>query len=211
MKACFSALLLLCTLLSACSDESDRPLQNYEQGLVEALSRGDKTISQIVLDNGDTLAVTNRIMVAQPASTIRAYALYVRANKTVELTRLSPVLTCSVQQMPDTVLRTDALLLRSMWLSHRYLNFFVSLPTGPAMRSHYLGIVDKGLSENGAHTQTLNLQLFHYQNGDGKAYYRDTYFSCRLDSYLPRLSKGDSIRLFYRDEKGRQTSITQAY
>ena len=211
MKACFSALILLCTLLSACSDDEGRALQNYEQGLVEAMSRGDKTVSQIVLDNGDTLSVTNRVMAAQPDSAFRAYALYVRTNKTVELTRLSPVLTCSIQQIPDTVLRTDALLLRSIWLGGRYLNFFVALPTGPAKRSHYLGVVDKGFSENGAHTQTLNLQLFHFQNGDGKAYYRDTYFSCHLDSHLPHLSKGDSIRLSYVDEKGRRTSITQVY
>lgn len=211
MRVCSSFFFLICMQFIACSHDNDKPLPNYEQGLVNAQTSVDGSVKMLHLDNGKKLAVNNRFVTTLRDTTFRAYALYVRFNEKTKLSRLTEILTCEPFHLADNKVHHDALLLRSVWLGGGYLNFHVSLPSGPARKSHYLGVVDKGVKVSASNVRTLHLQLYHSQNGDGTAYYRDSYFSCRLDSYARLLQPGDTVLLSYVDEKGRWKSLAQTY
>lgn len=187
--------LLLCGLLSACS-EDDYTAPAYREDLADLLTAADGRPACLVTDAGDSLPVVNgsRLAAAQPDTLYRVRALYVRVPSGAELYDMVQVLTPVPALYPPEAVKTDPLTVVAVWRGGRYLNFRLSVPTSGG--GQVFGVVEEGLDTLPGGTRLLQLSLLHDQGADGEYYSREVYLSSPLTRYASLLRAGvDSVEV----------------
>ena len=183
------------TLLSC--EEEEHPWAAYRKDLAEAWTNADGAISYLVLDNGDTLHITNPPYGLEADTVYRYMATYVvqeEQSSLIRLTGLSPILTLIPFTTDDPQIPSDYVTPISIWRGGNYLNLTLNILTRG--KGHKFGLVHYGLIEQSDGSRLLQTILYHDANQDHESYTRTVYLSCRLHEFQPYLQTGrDSISI----------------
>lgn len=193
---------LLC--LAACnSEESPQPAFRQELADLQTDSQGQATA--ITLDNGQTLALTNRVNGFEPDTMLRVLAAYLPDNDGAHLAAYSPVEVKHLTAPAETELPTDPVELTACWKGKNYLNLRIKLK-GHQHEEHELGFVLTEVTKDTNGVQTLHTCLLHNQNNDPLWYTQTVCMSLPLDPLYNRFqSRRDSLKIKVNTFKGPTT------
>lgn len=187
-------LLLLPFLFVACSDEEDA-LPSYVQDLADIYTDASGRGVSLLLDNGDSLLLTNGPAFSVADSVYRINVLYVRDGVNVHLTDYAAVLSPKVAKYAADKVVCDPLDIVACWKGGRYVNLRLAMKATATGR-HYFGFHQTDYVRHADGKRTMKAVLLHDQNNDPLYYTRETYISLPLRPLEPLLVRGrDSISL----------------
>lgn len=203
MKKLAALLASLC-VMAACSDDP-APLPNYQQTLADLPTDPTGCASQLILDNGTCLTLTQTVNGLKADTLYRVMALMVQEGPTAQLRSCSQLLAPPVVEYRDSKLTTDAVSVVACWQTVRYINLQLSF-TGTAQSTHLFGFHRRELVENADGSQTLHVLLLHNKNNDPAHYTRQTFLSLPLLPLQDELRSGtDSLHLTVGTPDGERT------
>lgn len=197
---------LIIALLSLAACNSEEGLQPaYRQELADLLTDSQGQVTAMTLDNGQTLALTNRVNGFEPDTMVRVLAAYLPDNDGARLAAYSPVEVRHLTAAAETELPTDPVELTACWKGKDYLNLRIKLK-GHRHDVHELGFVQTDVAKNANGTQTLYACLLHDQNNDPLWYTQTVFLSLPLSPLYNRFQSGrDSLKIKVNTFKGPAT------
>ena len=120
----FVFVLIFSSLFFSCSKE-DNTIPSYRTDLLCAAGDGDSLVTRLLLDDGQTLKVTQRIKAPEPNSTLRCYSSYaVSDDGTIATVYEIRRITCFAPSPADscTIHDQSPLKVQSVWKSGSYVN-----------------------------------------------------------------------------------------
>lgn len=199
---------LFAFILSSC-EKDEATWTNYEQELACLQTNSTGYIDRLLLDDGNTLYLTNTPAPLRPDTTYRALTLFYRSDQKAWLSDFVTVLAPPVLKYSEEKVKTDPLDVVALWKSGGYVNLRLALH-GSNERAHLFGFHRYGLEHHKDGTQTMNVLLIHDQNKDPLYYTRETFLSLPYRTLIPVLKEGrDSVCLIIHTFKGIQRETIQ--
>lgn len=168
--------------------------------LVDIKTNSSGKLSYIQSDNGDMYQIMERSGLEgfTPDSTYRALSIFEPVGNN-ENGLTAKVYSCqfviSVIPSPadkfDKGIKTDPLDIDRIWSSGNYINMVLDIMAKD--KTHVLNFVDNGITNNADGSRTLDITVYHDQNGDYEAYTKKAYASIPLWPYKGALAEGDRI------------------
>lgn len=168
--------------------------------LVDIKTNSSGKLSYIQSDNGDMYQIMERSGLEgfTPDSTYRAISIFEPVGNN-ENGLTAKVYSCqfviSVIPSPadkfDKGIKTDPLDIDRIWSSGNYINMVLDIMAKD--KTHVLNFVDNGITNNADGSRTLDITVYHDQNGDYEAYTKKAYASIPLWPYKGVLAEGDRI------------------
>lgn len=190
-------LTVLAGLMTACGDD-DAPMASYRQDLAEISTNHDGRIDKLILDNADTLLVSNKDAITQtliPDTVYRVKVAFLKKDLEAEIVGLQSIFSMPpLKEMPEEA-KEDAITAEAVWRSGRYLNLLVSFKTSGAEK-HQIAFVENGISTQADGSKMLHIVMTHNRRNDGSAYTTKSYLSCLLSDYHTVLTANrDSVSI----------------
>lgn len=183
--------------LAACSKDDD-PIVAYRQDLAEIATDHNGRVASLILDNADTLAVTNKEAITQtlvPDTAYRVRAVFLKEAQGAEVVSLQTVFCMAPLAEKPAEMKADAITAEAIWRSGRYLNLLVSFKTSGAEK-HKIMFVEDGITTEANGAKMLHIKLTHDRRNDGRTYTTRSYISCLLSGYNDILTpQRDSVSI----------------
>lgn len=183
--------------LAACSKDDD-PIVAYRQDLAELATDHNGRVAKLILDNADTLAVTNKEAITQtlvPDTTYRVKAVFLKTRQEAEVVSLQTIFCMAPLAEKPAEMKVDAITADAIWRSGRYLNLLVSFKTS-GTEKHKILFVEDGITTQADGSKLLHITLAHDRQNDGRTYTTRSYISCLLSGYNDLLTPGrDSVSI----------------
>ena len=188
-------------VLAACSGDDDaRRTAPQRMDLVNLVSDSSGTCRTMVLDSGDTLALSRELDGYDSDTVTRCMVVYVARNTT-------PRPTAVIYSMGEPVttwiknyatVRFDTVKVVAAWIGGGCIN--LRLKVDDYGGAHYFGFAWLGWSYNPDSTRVACMALYHSARSYSGFYNRDATVCCPLSQLLPTLRQGtDSVALLTND------------
>ncbi|MCE2616820.1 NigD1/NigD2 family lipoprotein [Phocaeicola oris] len=185
----------LCTMLAACSHETDYIYPNLITEILDMTTDSNGTASTLIKDNGTIFCINNTMKIdgLSPDSTFRILAKYA-INDNNGCTVYSTIRCISPYPIPREKFKmtpTDPVTFQSGWVSGNYLNASIVVRMKEQLHSYHF-IQDSITSQTDGH-KSLYLTLLHFKNNDVEGYNKTIYLSVPLYYYKNILNQGDKV------------------
>lgn len=195
-KSIYIAIALLSTVSFGCSDDEDAgSYPPVRTELVEALTGGDKNVTEVRLDDGTVYPVSQSISTNTADTAYRCVCSYTydEEKRKLSVYTLSgipssrPIVTDSLP--PE---QSGEYKLISSWITERYINAYLSYQT-TSQGTHRFYFVEDSISKTSDGKQVAHVRLYHENPPDDPgSYSQKQYIS--LPSYFYH-GKVDTVRL----------------
>lgn len=153
--------------LSSCSDDKEEAYPSLITELTDCSTDEKGTLSQIILDNGSTLPVTNPQTGLKTNATYRCLTGYTLEDGQATLYSLKAA---ALLNDSTSVAQSDPLTVVSIWRTNKYINFHLRPKTKGGQ--HTWGFIVESIVGRHAY-----IRLHHRQGSDPTAYSTDQYAS----------------------------------
>lgn len=200
MRKGFYIIILVCIVAFSSCKKDEYVYPSVLTELVDIKTNSSGKLSYIQSDNGDMYQIMERSGLEgfTPDSTYRALSIFEpgECNNDVFTAKVySCQFVISVIPSPadkfDKGIKTDPLDIDRIWNSGNYINMVLDIMAKD--KTHVLNFVDNGITNNADGSKTLDITVYHDQNGDYEAYTKKAYASIPLWPYREVLAEGDRI------------------
>ena len=200
MRKGFYIIILGCIVTFSSCKKDEYVYPSVLTELVDIKTNSSGKLSYIQSDNGDMYQIMERSGLEgfTPDSTYRALSIFEPGESSNDFFT-AKVYSCqfviSVIPSPadkfDKGIKTDPLDIDRIWSSGNYINMVLDIMAKD--KTHVLNFVDNGITNNADGSKTLDITVYHDQNGDYEAYTKKAYASIPLWPYRRILAEGDRI------------------
>lgn len=200
MRKGFYIIILVCIVAFSSCKKDEYVYPSVLTELVDIKTNSSGKLSYIQSDNGDMYQIMERSGLEgfTPDSTYRALSIFEPGESSNDVFT-AKVYSCqfviSVIPSPadkfDKGVKTDPLDIDRIWSSGNYINMVLDIMAKD--KTHVLNFVDNGITNNADGSKTLDITVYHDQNGDYEAYTKKAYASIPLWPYREVLAEGDRI------------------
>lgn len=189
--------IALCSVLIACSNESDYVYPDLITEILDMATDSDGTASALIKDDGTTFSINNttKIDALSPDTIYRVLAKYAADTSTnngcIVYSTTRCISSYPIPREKFSMTPTDPVTFQSGWISGNFLNASIVVQVKEQLHAYYF-IQDSITNQADGH-KSLYLTLLHFRNNDVEGYNKTIYLSVPLHYYEKELNQGDKI------------------